>query len=62
MGRGRDKVIKGSDLRNMSPGEVNKAFMGAIRITGTAVVRDAKGNVKYDDKRRAGSYNEDKLP
>jgi len=61
MGKGRDKVILGSDLPNMSPGEVNAAFVRAVRVTGTAVVRGKDGNAKYADRRQAGQFNEDKL-
>lgn len=62
MGRGKDKKILGSDLKNMSPSEVNQAFMAATRVTGTAVVRKKDtGEVVYSDTAKKGSYNEDKL-
>lgn len=65
MGRGKDKKILGSDIPNMSPQEqgavMNAARMGKVKITGTAVVRDASGNAKYADKSKAGNYGEDKL-
>lgn len=65
MGRGRDKVILGSDIKNMSPAE-SSALMGAarvgrVKITGTAVVRGADGNARYDDPKRAGQYGEDRV-
>lgn len=64
-GRGRDKRIQGSDLPNMSPqeraGVVNLVKMGRAKVSGTAVVRDRDGNVKYDNPALAGRYNEDKL-
>ncbi len=62
MGRGKDKVIKGSDLPNMSPGEINQAFAAATQIRGTAVVRKAgSGEVVYSKHARKGRFNEDKL-
>jgi hypothetical protein len=39
----------------------NLAKMGKIKGHGTAVVRDASGNAKYDDPKLAGTYNEDRL-
>lgn len=60
-GRGRDKTISGDDLKNMSPQERNVAIMRAIRVTGTATVRDKNGNVRYDEPKRAGQYHEEKL-
>lgn len=65
MARGKDKVILGSDLQNMSPQERaglgNLAIMGKAKITGAAVVRGKDGNAKYTDPSRAGKYHEDKL-
>lgn len=64
MGRGKDKVIKGSDIPNMSPQERaslgNAASMGKVKVRGKALVRDGKtGNAKYGDKSQAGNYGED---
>lgn len=62
MGRGRDKTIKHTDFRNMSPGEINSAFAAATSISGTAAVRKAgSGEVRYSKHARKGKYNEDKL-
>lgn len=65
MGRGKDKVILGTDIPNMSPGERaqlgNLASTGRVRVTGTSVVRGKDGNAKYEDQRRAGRYGEDNL-
>jgi len=58
MGRGRDKIILGSDFKNMSPGEANAAIAKAVRISGTAVVRGKDGNARYDEPKRAGQYGE----
>lgn len=63
MGRGKDKVILGSDIPNMSPEERaglgNLAIMGRVKPRGTAAVRDRKGNTRYDDESQKGNYNED---
>lgn len=65
MGRGKDKRIDGRDIANMSPQEragLGAAIrMGRAKVSGTAVVRDARGNAKYDNPALAGRYNEDKL-
>jgi len=65
MGRGRDKTIQVSDLNNMSPCEsgalMAAAKLGRVKVHGTAVVRDAKGNARYDEPKRAGQYNEDRI-
>lgn len=70
MGRGKDKVILGSDIKNMSPAErvglgailSNQGRVGRVRINGTAVVRSASdGNARYEDPALAGTFNEDKL-
>lgn len=58
--RGRGYKIQLRDLPNMSPGERNAALAAAVEVKGTAVVRKSgSGNVRYSDKSRAGSYNED---
>ena len=65
MGRGKDKPISANDIRAMSPAERvalgNLAQMGQVRVSGTAVVRKADGNIRYEDPKQAGKYNEDKL-
>ena len=65
MGRGKDKTISANDIRDMSPAERaalgNLAQMGQVRVKGTAVVRGADGNAKYEDPSQAGKYNEDSL-
>ncbi len=68
MGRGKDKVIKGTDLPNMSPKERagvdaiirNRGIMPKVRVRGTAVVRGhGGGNVRYGEGAIPGTYNED---
>lgn len=58
-------TVHGRDIPNMSPGERqalgNMARMGKLKFEGTAVVRDANGNARYDDPSRKGQYHEDKL-
>ncbi len=65
MGRGRDKIILGSDIKNMSPRESSAlmaaARIGRVKVTGTAVVRGADGNARYDNPDRAGQYGEDRV-
>jgi hypothetical protein len=66
MGRGRDKRIELDDIKTMSPQEtsglLNAVRMGKVKVTGTAVVRKASsGNARYEDRKLAGTYNEDKL-
>ncbi len=65
MGRGKDKIIHGSDIPNMSPDERralgNIASMGKAKVRGAALVRDKQsGNARYEDKSQAGNYGEDK--
>jgi len=65
MGRGRDKVIHGSDIANMSPSERarlgNLASTGRAKIRGAALVRDKKsGNAKYGEGAKKGTFGEDK--
>lgn len=70
MGRGKDKTILHSDLKNMSPEEQssvnslikNRGIVPGIRVHGTAVVRSHGGHeVRYGDGATPGKYNEDKL-
>lgn len=62
MGRGKDKVVKGSDIPNMSRNELNNVLMRANRISGTACVRKAgSGEVVYSKHARKGRFNEDSL-
>ncbi len=65
MGRGKDKTISSKDIANMSPKELaglgNLARMGRVKIAGTAVVRGKDGNAKYNDRKKAGQFNEDKI-
>ena len=65
MGRGKDKTINASDLGSMSPRELaalgNAARLGLIKIKGTALVRGADGNARYDPGATPGQYNEDKV-
>lgn len=66
MGRGKDKIIQGSDLKNMSPQErtavANMASAGQVKVQGSAVVRCKKtGNVRYQNESLKGTYNEDSL-
>jgi len=66
MARGKDKTIELGDIANMSPGEsravMNLVTTGKVKIKGTAVVRSAdSGNVRYENRDLAGTYNEDKL-
>lgn len=69
-GRGKDKVILGTDLKNMSPGEIssvnklirNRGVVPGIRVRGAAVVRShGGGEVRYGEGATPGKYNEDKL-
>ena len=68
MGRGRDKVILGSDLKNMSPLEqgavnrliANRGVLPNVRVRGTAAVRSHEnGSTRYGDGSTPGNYNED---
>ncbi len=65
MGRGKDKTVSVNDLRNMSPREqsalLGAARLGRVKVRGTAVVRDAAGNVRYDEPKRAGTYGENNI-
>jgi hypothetical protein len=70
MGRGKDKTIKGTDLKNMSPQEIqgvhgiikNRGILPNVRVRGTAVVRSHGGvSTRYGDGAEPGKYNEDKL-
>ena len=72
MGRGRDKIIKGSDLANMSPAEQsavnnllknrNNGNMPRMTAHGTAVVRSPDGaKVRYGKGATPGNYGEDQL-
>jgi hypothetical protein len=70
MGRGKDKVILGSDLKNMSPAEVagvhgliaNRGVVSKVRVRGAAVVRShGGGEVRYGAGATPGKYHEDKL-
>lgn len=70
MGRGKDKKILGSDLKNMSPAEQsavntlirNRGIVPSIRVRGAAVVRsNGGGEVRYGDGATPGKYNEEKL-
>ena len=62
MGRGRDKTICLSDVRGMSDRDLcilgNHASLRNLKFKGTAVVRDACGNVRYADSQEAGKYGE----
>lgn len=68
MGRGKDKTIQHTDIPNMSPQEQaglsalirNRGILGKVRINGTATVRRG-GNVRYENDRLKGNYNEDRL-
>ena len=37
------------------------ARIGRVKVTGTAVVRGADGNARYDNPDRAGQYGEDRV-
>ena len=63
MGRGRDMIVLSSDIPNMSPRESSMlmaaANLGRVKVSGSAVVRGADGNARYDEPKRAGQYGED---
>lgn len=77
MGRGKDKVIKSTDFRNMSPAEqsavnrmiknrhvrpMGKGILAGVKVHGTAVVRSHEdGNVRYGHGATPGKYLEDQL-
>ena len=70
MGRGKDKKILGSDLKNMSPAEIqgvhgiikNRGILPRFKVEGAAVVRsNGGGEVRYGTGATPGKYNEDKL-
>lgn len=46
------------DLQSMTQKERNNVFLHKVKIKGTGVVRDASGNVKYDDPAKVGNYGE----
>lgn len=58
---GKTREITLAELQTMSEEERNEAFMKAIKIEGTALVRDKDGNPKYDHPERAGQYGEENI-
>lgn len=45
----------------MSADEITRLFVPGAKIEATFVVRDAAGNIKYDDPTLAGTYHEENL-
>lgn len=49
------------ELEAMPRAQAHSLILKAIKISGTMVVRDINGNIKYDKPELAGTYGEDKL-
>ena len=47
------------ELQAMTPEERSTVFMTMVKMSGTAIVRDKDGNIKYDDPAQKGTYLED---
>ena len=56
-----EKTYTLDDLRDMPEDQAASLLMKAVKISGTIVVRDKDGNIKYDQPELAGTYGEDKL-
>lgn len=56
-----EKTYSKEDLEAMPPDQARNLLMKAIEITGTFVVRDKGGNIKYDKPELAGTYGEENL-
>jgi len=56
-----EKTYNLDDLKAMPSGQAVALLIKSIEISGTIVVRDKNGNIKYDDPTLAGTYGENKL-
>lgn len=53
-----ERVYTQEELANMSEEDRINLLMKASKIEATAVIRDANGNVVYDEPSLAGTYKE----
>ena len=56
-----ERTYNKEELEAMPLKQVIDLILKAIKISGTMVVRDKGGNIKYDKPELAGTYGEDKL-
>lgn len=56
-----DETYTLAELKKMPKDQATNLLMKAVKISGTMVVRDKAGNIKYDKPELAGTYGEDKL-
>lgn len=52
------RTITQDEFNAMTPDEQNNVLLKMVKLEGTGVVRDAAGNIKYDNPADAGKYGE----
>lgn len=57
----KEKTYTQEELEAMPPKQAANLIMTAVKISGTMVVRDKQGNIKYDRPELAGTYGEENL-
>ena len=60
-GKTVEVTLTKAELDAMTPEARNNMFIHAFKVKGTAVVKDAEGNVRYDDEKLKGTYGEAEL-
>jgi len=56
-----EKTYTKAELDAMPKDQVINLMLKAVKISGTLVVRDKDGNIKYDKPELAGTYGEENL-